>query len=362
MDTASAVVVPATQLRSLMSEILRGMGCEEKEAAEVADHLVEANLKGHDSHGIGMIAHYTSNFHAGKLHPNKHARLVRHDGPFAVFDGDMGFGQVIAREAMDWAIMTARAGGIAIAGLRNTHHIGRVGTYGEHVAAAGLVFVGFVNARTGPPFVAPFGGSDGRMSTNPICIAIPGADGTAPIVLDFATSVVAMGKVRVAYNKRQQMPEGYLIDAKGQPTTNPGVLWPDRSQGAILPFGAHKGSGLALVCELLAGALLGGGSNQPEHVRDVAIINSMFTFVFDPARMNELPAFHHEMQAMIEFAKGSPPSNPDEPVLVAGEPEIISRERRLREGIPIDSNTWRELTESAASLGVSRERVERATK
>ncbi|MBV8354203.1 MAG: Ldh family oxidoreductase, partial [Candidatus Eremiobacteraeota bacterium] len=218
MSVISEIVIDHRRLRDVASAVVRATGSDEAEAREVADHLVEANLKGHDSHGVGMLPSYVQNFHDGHLFPNRHARLIREDGALALFSGDMGYGQVIAREVMDWAIARARESGVALAGLRDTQHIARVGTYGEQSAAAGMVSVTFVSALSGAPFVAPFRGSDGRFGTNPVCIAIPTADKEKPIVLDFATSVVAMGKVRVAYNSGKKMAPGMLIDRHGQPT------------------------------------------------------------------------------------------------------------------------------------------------
>ncbi|MGH7327305.1 MAG: Ldh family oxidoreductase, partial [Polyangiaceae bacterium] len=188
--------------------------------------------------------------------------------------------------------------------------------------------------------------------------AIPGRDQETPLVLDFATSVVAMGKVRVAYNQGKQMSPGLLIDEHGQPTTNPGVLWPERSKGAILPFGLHKGSGLALVAELLGGALTGNLTYQPENSRNVGIKNGLLTIVFDPARFGEHDEFQSEMEAFLEFVKASPPSDPDAPVLIAGEPERNMRRRRVAEGIPIDAKTWSDIRAAADALGIGARHIE----
>ncbi|MBV8223540.1 MAG: malate/lactate/ureidoglycolate dehydrogenase [Candidatus Eremiobacteraeota bacterium] len=353
MTTAATEIrVDHERLRAVARTIVRATGSDEAEAAEVADHLVEANLKGHDSHGVGMLPIYVENFQAGHLHPNRSAKLIREDGAIAVFSGEMGYGQKVAREVMDWAIERAREGGVAIAALRDVQHIARVGAYGEHAAFAGMISVIFVNAVSGMPFVAPFRGADGRYGTNPICIAIPTSDPQTPIVLDFATSVVAMGKVRVAYNSGKPMPPGMLIDQQGAPTQDPGVLWPDRTRGAILPFGAHKGYGLAVVAELLGGALTGGGTYQPENERDCGIKNGMLAIVIDPARLGDVGAFAHEIDAFVDYVKASPPAKSDEPVLVAGDPERLMRAERIARGIPIDPKTWSDIRAAADALGV----------
>ena len=358
MTTTSAILIQHHRLREVARAVVRATESSEAEAAEVADHLVEANLKGHDSHGVGMLPTYVQNYRDGYLVSNRHARMVGREGAVATFTGEMGYGQVIAREVMDWAVERAKSGGVAIAALRETHHIGRVGTYGEHACRSGMISVTFVSALTGAPFVAPFRGSDGRMSTNPICIAIPGKDPEEPIVLDFATSVVAMGKVRVAYNEGKPMPPGMLIDKEGHPTDDPGVLWPDRSQGAILPFGLHKGYGLAVVCELLAGALTGNGTYRAGHEASPAIKNAMLAIVFDPKRISEGAPFYDDVAAFVDYAKASPPANPDEPVLVAGDPERIMKARRTAEGIPVDGTTWAQIRASAEALGVSGKHIE----
>lgn len=358
MSTVSSIVIDHERLCAVARAIVVATGSDEEEAREVADHLVEANLRGHDSHGVGMLPAYVQNYFDGHLHANRHAKLIREDGSIAVFSGEMGYGQKIAREVMDWAIARAKERGVAIAALREVQHIARVGAYGEHAAKAGMISISFVNALSGHPFVAPFGGSDGRFSTNPICIAIPGRDPHTPLVLDFATSVVAMGKVRVAYNQGKQMAPGLLIDERGQPTTDPGVLWPDRSKGAILPFGLHKGSGLAVVAELLGGALTGNLTYQPEHSRDVGIKNGLLTIVFDPARFGELETFQREMEAFLEHVKASPPSDPQAPVLLAGEPERNMRRRRIAEGIPVDAKTWSDIRAAADALGIGARHIE----
>ena len=218
------VLIPAAALQALTERIVRAMGSEAGEAAIVATHLVEANLRGHDSHGVGMLPAYVNNLTNGAVRPNQHIDFARRDGPFAVIDGGMGFGQVTAREAIAWAIERAGICGIGVFTLRNTQHIGRVGSYAEQACDAGMIFVGFVNVVSGDPRVAPFGGSDGRMSTEPVCIGVPTGDSARPVVLDFATSQVALGKMRVANNEGRSVGPDLLIDAAGRPTDQPGVL------------------------------------------------------------------------------------------------------------------------------------------
>jgi uncharacterized oxidoreductase len=348
------VIVEAPALADLLRAIVTATGSVAEEAQEVARHLLEANLQGHDSHGIMLLPRYLEHIRDGKLHPNVTPQVIRQDPSLALFDGRMGYGQQVGRTCMDWAIGAAAAHGHAVMGLRNVHHIGRVGTYGEQAAAAGMISVHFVNGVSGAPAVAPHGGSDGRLSTNPVCVTIPPATpGGQPLVLDFATSAIALGKCRVAFNAGRPVPEGALVDARGQPTTDPGVLYRDTPRGALLPFGAHKGYGLALVCEILAGALLGGATAWRPELRDSGIVNSWLAFVLDPARFGDIDAFRSELAAVIADVKASPPADPDSPVLVAGEKERITRATRLAGGIPVDPTTWGNLVRAAQSVGIN---------
>jgi uncharacterized oxidoreductase len=339
------------RLRRLTSDLIKAGGSDDAEARAVADHLVDANLAGHDSHGVGMLPHYVRNLQAKTLVPNCAPEVVSNTGSFAVWDGRNGYGQVIARDAMTWAIGAARQNGVAVHGLRNTHHIGRVGAYGEQVAAEGLLAVHFVNGNSGPPKVTPFRGREGRLSTNPVCIAVPGTARTPPVILDMATSVVALGKVRVAYNEGRDVAERTLIAADGKPTTDPSVIYKE-PHGAVLPFGEHKGYGLALIAELLAGAIAGSGTIQPRNPRDRGIVNGMLTVVIDPERLASRAFIQAEIDALIAYMKETKAADPALPVLVPGEPERIARAKRSVEGIDIDPTTWREIGDAASSLGV----------
>ncbi len=259
----------AEGLRRLGDAILRAGGSNAGEANLVADHLVEANLKGHDSHGIGMIPTYVRHLRAGFVVPNTPAKVIKDDGPILMFDGNRGYGRAVAGEMMSAAIARCRQTGVTVATLANAHHIGRVGVYGELATAAGLVSLHFVNVADHRALVAPFRGSDARFSTNPVCIGLPPTERQPAVLLDMATSAVAMGKVRVAKNEGEPAPEGTLIDSKGQPTRDPNVMY-DEPPGAMLPFGGHKGYALAVVAELLAGALSGGPTIQPGNARRAA--------------------------------------------------------------------------------------------
>jgi uncharacterized oxidoreductase len=339
-------------LQDFVEKIFKAAGSEPIEAAIVADHLVLANLSGHDSHGVGMIPRYIDNIKVGALHPNEHVELVKKDGSILVFDGQAGFGQVVAREAMAQAISVAKETGLALSALRNAHHIGRVGTYGEQCADAGLVSIHFVNVTGHRGLVAPHRGADARYGTNPICISLPDTADEPRIILDFATSKVALGKIRVANNSGKTLEEGLLIDKDGNATTDPGVMFADEV-GSLLPLAEHKGYGLALMCELLTGAIGGGGTIQPKNVRDTRIINNMLSILIDPARLTDADYIASEMKAMCDYVRDSPPRAGFDNVIVPGDPEREQRNKRRAEGIDIDDETWRQIIEAAASHNVT---------
>jgi uncharacterized oxidoreductase len=207
--------------------------------------------------------------------------------------------------------------------------------------------VHFVNVIS--PAVAPWGGSDARFGTNPFAVGIP-VPGREPILLDMATSIVAQGKARVAFNKGEALAPGQLLDDRGQPTTDPryAVVEP---RGALRTFGEHKGFGLALACELLGGALAGGWTlHEPPSGRQ-RVINAMLTILIDPARLGDASLFGAETIAFLDWVKASPPQPDVERVQVAGDPERAWRRRRLAEGVPVDATTWGELLAAAAQLG-----------
>jgi uncharacterized oxidoreductase len=346
------MIIDHTALHGITERILRAGGCAPDEAAIVTAHLIAANLSGHDSHGVGMLVAYCQNLESGALQPGRSPIVVQSSGNIEVWDGQAGFGQVLARQAMEWGIEAARTHGVAVHGLRNSHHIGRVGTYGEIAAAAGMVSMHFVNVDSGPQPVAPFGARQGRFITNPVCIAIPGTDANPPVILDFATSRVAMGKVRVAHNAGKPIVEGALLDHAGRPTTNPSVMYAKEDRGVVLPFGEHKGSGLALICEILAGAIVGSGTQQTGTPRPRGIINGMLTVVIDPTRLSSRDYIAEQIDGLIAWVKSAAPIDPDRPVLIAGEPERIARAQRMRDGIEVDDTTWQQIREAAEKLQV----------
>ena len=344
------VLARPADLHAFTMAICRADGSSAEEARLVADHLVLANLFGHDSHGVGMMPAYIQNTTTNRCVRNQHAKIIRDNGAVIVIDGGAGYGQVIAKESMDFGIERAKKHGVAVVGLTNSHHIGRIGHWAEQCAREGLVSTHWVNVHGHKSLVAPFGGAEPRFTTNPYCTAVP-RKGKEPIVLDFATSQVAMGKVRVANNKGVQMEQGLLIDAAGNPTTDPGVMY-NAPFGAILPFGLHKGGGLAVICDLLAGALTGGRTHSPRTIKKDGhdIINNMLSIIIDPAAMGGTELFEDEVETFIRWVKSARPQPGVDEVLVAGEPERRRRADREKNGIAIDTTTWRQLIDVARKV------------
>jgi hydroxycarboxylate dehydrogenase B len=343
---------PAAQLRSSVSSILVHSGSSAPEAQTVADNLVLANLSGHDSHGVGMLPRYVDAVLEGGLTPNAKLQVKLDAGSLLALDGQRGYGQVVGQQAMELAIARAEVSGSCVMALAHAHHLGRIGHFAEMAVQHGLVSIHFVNVQS-RPVVAPWGGGDGRYGTNPFTVGIP-LPGQPPFILDFATSRVAQGKMRVAHNEGRQVEPGYLIDEKGRPTTDPGVVvvpQPGGMFGALLAFGEHKGYGMAVACELLGGALTGGGTwHQPADDRR-AVLNGMFTIVVDPRKLGTQTEFEREALAFVEWLKQSPPGAGSDGVMLAGDPERKARQLREAEGIAVDDQTWSEIVNAGRKVG-----------
>jgi uncharacterized oxidoreductase len=344
--------IAEASLLEVADRILRGAGAPPAEAARVARHLVDANLKGHDSHGVGMLETYVRHARNGSLRPAEHGRVVNDTAPFLQIDGQRGHGQVVANDAAEMAVVRARRDGACILAVRNAHHMGRIGTYGEMAAAAGFVAILVVNVVGHRGLVAPHGGAFGRLGTNPVCIAVPGPGPQTPFVLDMATSKVAVGKLRVAMAKGETVPEGYVLDGQGRPTTDPSVIWAEPG-GAALPFAEHKGYGLGLAIDILAGALTGGDTLQPGHPRGDTITNNLFGLVVDPGRLGSAGRFQEEVAAILAYMKDCAPRDAAAPVLTAGEPERAARDARRAAGIPVDDGSWASLEAAAGIVGIA---------
>jgi uncharacterized oxidoreductase len=241
-------------------------------------------------------------------------------------------------------IAKAKAKGIAMIGLRNCGHLGRLGDWAEMAAEAGQVSLHFLNT-SGAQRVAPFGGSDRRLSTNPMAIGVPVAGGP-PAILDITTSTVAEGKLMVAMNKGDSVPDGWIVDKAGRPTTDPKDFY---DGGALLTIGAHKGSGLSILTDLLAGAVTTGRSSDPD---DTILRNNMLSIYVDPSVYDREGVVLAEAHRFVEWVKASPPAKAGEPVLAPGDIERRTRAARLAGGVPLDDKTWQDLIDAARSVGI----------
>ncbi len=353
------MLIDADALETLVRDIFVGAGCDAAEAGRIAAHLLGANLVGHDSHGVARVPRYVEWLEAGYILKGQTVETVTDGGAFLLLDGHFGFGQTVAPQAVAIGIERAQKHGSCIVGLRNAGHIGRVGDYAERAIATGLISIHFVNVA-GSYLVAPFGGVERRFSTAPIAIGVP-LEGR-PIVLDFATSLVAEGKVLVASNGGKPLPKDALIEPDGGLSGDPHTLYgpydqigprnPSNGKGAIRAFGEHKGSGLAFMCEMLAGALTGGGTSGPVDARG-RIANGMLSFYVSPRHFGTEAAFHAAGRDYVDWVLACAPANPDEPVLAPGDKEAATRADRLANGVPLQPDTWESILQIAQRLGVA---------
>lgn len=343
-------------LTRAIEAIVAAGGSAPREAKLVAENLVMANLLGHDSHGVGMIPRYIDALLEGGLAANQHPKVTLDAGALLALDGCKGYGQTIGHEATQMAIERAKANGACVMTLANSHHLGRIGHWAEMAVARGLVSIHFVNVISHAR-VAPYAGRDARFGTNPVCIGIP-VPGEAPFLLDMATSAVAQGKMRVAHNKGQKVAPGLLIDDQGRPTEDPryAVVPP---LGAILAFGGHKGYGLALACELLGGALSGGGTWHYDESKQQRVLNGMFSVLIDPVRLGNADAFQRETRQFLDWLRKGRTAPGADKVRIAGEPERETRAKRERDGIAVDARTWDEILAAAGKVKLAPGAVQR---
>lgn len=338
-------------LRDVGYQLFEASGCTPEDSRAVVDHLVESNLFGHDSHGAIRYYEYTRAIREGRFQPQATPTIVRDYPSTAVVDAGGALGQVGATFAINLAIEKARQHGLATVTLRNTSHVGRAGAYPLMAARQGnLIALAFVNAGRLGYQIAPFGGLEGRLSTNPIAFSAPRPD-TDPILVDMTTSVVAEGKVRVAINQGSQVPEGWLIDSEGNPTTEPNDFRAD-PPGAILPLGgvvAHKGFALGLVVELLGGALSGEGCADGS--RTMRSNGVLFT-VYNIEHFTELSTYYDEVEGLLRHVKSSRLAPGFKEILAPGEPEFRSAQRKEKDGIDIDETTWAHICQEGRMLGL----------
>jgi hydroxycarboxylate dehydrogenase B len=358
-DHASTVLCPADPMREFVAAVARGMGADTDVAAELARHLVGSNLAGHDSHGVIRIPQYVGDMDKGVIVPSARPVLVRDRGVGALIDAHRGFGQHSTMFAIEWAMARARQHGIAMAAVRHSTHIGRLGEYAERTAAEGLIGIVTVGAvGDGIGGVVPFGGRARFLGTNPWAISVPGR--ARRLIFDAATSTVAEGKVRVARAAGKPVPPDAVVDSAGRPSRDAEAFY---GGGALLPLGGaqagHKGYGLGLASALLGALGMIGdeeptlvGAAPPESSDDRGRIAGVFLEVVDPAAFGDPGRYAELVDAALDAAKRQPPTDGVAEVLVPGEPEERARARRSREGIPLPAATWAELGKVAARFSV----------
>lgn len=346
------VRISAPDLIAFGADALTRAGSQPADAQLVSDHLVTANLTGHDSHGIGLLPAYVKHAVEGLVDVSARPEIVLDKGAIVKLEGKDSWGRVAGEAAMKAAFPKAEKLGACIVTLSNAHHLGRIGAYGEIAANEGFAAIFFVNVTDHDPMVAPYGGTDSRFGTNPVCIALPPTSTKPAFLLDMATSRIAMGKARVAANKGLRVPFGAIIDENGMPTDDPSGFKGFEQKGALAPFGDHKGYGLAFAAELLAGVLSGGGTIQPGNERRGGIRNQMTAIVMQPDAFGDPATMEREMEAMWDYALASPPADWDSPVVAPGDPERALRKRRAAEGIPLDPETLSQLNAAAKAVGV----------
>jgi uncharacterized oxidoreductase len=340
------------EITEATSRILEGAGTSEKNAHLVAKLLAEANATGHDSHGVIRIPQYLDAVEKGDIVPNAEVEIAVENLVTAIVDGDWGFGQVTMSRAVDVGLEKARKSGLAAIAVRKANHIGRLGSYVDQIAQEGMIGLLFVNAVGTPGYrMAPWGGTEPRLVTDPIAFGIPHSSGNA-IVMDMTSTVVAEGKVRVKRNRGEETPDGWLLDSNGEPTNDPNLLYGD-PPGSILPLGGmtagHKGYGLNIAIELLAGILSGNGCIG----KDQRLSNGVLLVILDIAQFLPLEEFYEEADTFVAHVKSSPPKEGVDEILLPGEIEAKVRRQRTEEGIFVEDETWRQICDWGRKLGVN---------
>jgi uncharacterized oxidoreductase len=336
--------IDATRLEATGTRIFAAMGAPAADAAWISMLLVRANLRGHDSHGVIRIPQYWTSVRDGIVDPKSPVTVTMETPVMARLDGGRGFGQPVARRGMEMAIAKAKAAGLSAVTLANTSHVGRLADYAEMAAREGLIGMLWVNAVHGLN-VAPWGGAARRLGTNPHAIAVPGPDGPA-MVLDFATSVVAEGKMRVKKNRKQQAPPGWFLDPGGRPHTDPEVFYGD-PPGSLLAAGDHKGYGLSLAVEILGGIVSGTGPAGPGKG---IFANGTLMICLDTTRFLPPADFDKQVAALFEWVKSAPLAQGATEILIPGEPEARLEAERRRDGIPVEDETWSQIQSAAKDL------------
>lgn len=344
-------VVSAQSLRALAEECFTAAGCPAADAREIARLIVLSNLRGHDSHGVRQIPRYLENIRKGNTAAESKFTVVSESPTTALLDANRSVGHLGAGRAMQMAIAKAREAKVSAVGVRNLDHIGRIGAYPEMAVEAGMVGLCFTATLGAANIVTPFGGIQGRYATNPISAGFP-MPGEDPILLDFATSVVAANKIRQAFDRGEQSGEGWTIDTAGEATRDPKAFI-DR-QAVLLPLGGeqgYKGYGLAVMVEILAGIFTGEGTFATIQDRE-RTNNVSFMIVIDPEGFVSREFYGREIRALAEYLHNTKVRPGDPAVMLPGEYEALNQRRREAEGIEIEAPVWEAIRQAAGKLEV----------
>lgn len=335
----------AEQIASVVQRILSAAGATQRESERVGARLANANLVGHDSHGLIRVCQYADQLRDQTIRSGAELTEVAKLGGVAIYDANLGFGQLAAEVTTEKGIGLARELGVSAIGLRNVSHVGRLGDWAELAAEQGIISFHFVNSPA-KPGVSPFGGVERRMATNPICIGYPVA-GRDPVIIDMTTSSVAEGKLRVANAAGRSIPEGWILDKRGKPTTNPGDYY---DGGALLTMGGHKGYALSLAVDLLAGAFTGGKTVSPS---EKVNRNNMMSIFVDSNACGMQEEADEIASSYLAWIKACAARDPESPVLIPGEPEATVKARRAQSGVEIPEGVWSQVVATAQTLGIA---------
>ncbi|RLI07408.1 hypothetical protein DRO42_08115 [Candidatus Bathyarchaeota archaeon] len=338
------IVLPADRFRELGVAIFSALGAPRDRAEFVVETLVEASLTGHDSHGISYFVRYADRIRKGFIDVGAEPVVAKESASSALVDGRWAFGQVTAMRVMELAVEKAKTQAVSAVGAYNCNHIGRVGYYTAWAARQNVVAMMFVNV--GHPAVAVYGGLGRVFGTNPFSAAVPTGEAD-PFLLDYATSVVAEGKVSVAKAKGERIPLHWIRDKHGKATDDPRAM---KDGGWLLPFGGHKGYCLQMLMEMM-GAVMTGSRSGLDPETEPPSTNGVFAVAIDPDWFVGLEAFKQRAEMVLRGVKATPPE-PGCRVLIPGEPEWETREKRLREGIPLPEETWDQMVKLAEELGI----------
>lgn len=341
----------APTLTAFTQSLFVAAGVPADDAGVVARSLVDANLCGHDSHGVMRAPQYVEFLRTGKYKAGVQLTVLNETPAMVAADANWGLGQVQAHRLLGQLVGKAKQLGVAAGTLRQCGHIGRLGEYAEAAAREKMAFFGTVNSHGAGRRVAPPGGAEGRIGTNPLCMGAPTTG--EPVVLDFGTSAVAEGKVRAHFQKKAPVPDGWLLDAAGKPTTDPSVLY-NEPRGTILPFGGpqmYKGFGLGLLLDLFCGGLTGGRCSAAEFPIP-AHGNAVVFVVFNPALFGGVDHFLNEADCLTKYVRECPRAANVSAITLPGDPERLAKQKRLAEGIPIPDGTWELIAKAAADVKV----------